>query len=63
MRARTAALRPSPPRVYQEKISFPMEKLGGARDRIEFFPQKNIKKMRKFLKGINTEIVREEDRL
>ncbi|MBI5966741.1 MAG: hypothetical protein HY882_02630 [Deltaproteobacteria bacterium] len=30
MRARTAALRPSPPQVYQEMISLPMEKLGAA---------------------------------
>ncbi|MBI5968914.1 MAG: AbrB/MazE/SpoVT family DNA-binding domain-containing protein [Deltaproteobacteria bacterium] len=32
-------------------------------DRIEFLPRKNIKRMRGFLKGIDTEIVREEDRL
>ena len=32
-------------------------------ERIEFIPQKNIKRMRGFLKGINTEVVREEDRL
>ena len=31
MRARTAALRPSPPRIYQERISLPMEKLGGGK--------------------------------
>jgi len=30
MRARTAALRLSPPQVYQEMISFPMEKRGVA---------------------------------
>jgi len=29
MRARTAALGPSPPRIYQETISLPVEKLGG----------------------------------
>jgi len=29
MRARAAALRPSPPQVYQEMIFLPMEKLGG----------------------------------
>jgi AbrB family looped-hinge helix DNA binding protein len=32
-------------------------------ERIEFIPQKNIKRMRGFLKGIDTEVVREEDRL
>jgi len=32
MRARTAALRPSPPQVYQEMISLAMEKLGVARE-------------------------------
>jgi len=32
-------------------------------DRIEFIPQKNIKSMRGFLKGMDTRIAREEDRL
>ncbi|MGE5807275.1 MAG: AbrB/MazE/SpoVT family DNA-binding domain-containing protein [Ignavibacteria bacterium] len=32
-------------------------------DRIEFLLLKNIKEARGFLKGINTEIEREEDRL
>jgi len=32
-------------------------------DRIEFIPQKNIRGMKGFLKGIDTEIIREEDRL
>jgi AbrB family looped-hinge helix DNA binding protein len=31
-------------------------------DRIEFVPLKNIKKMRGYLKGINTSIEREDDR-
>ena len=32
-------------------------------DRIEFIPVRNIKEMKGFLKGINTEIHREKDRL
>ncbi len=32
-------------------------------DRLEFIPVKNPKKMRGFLKGINTSIDRESDRL
>lgn len=32
-------------------------------DRIEFIPIRNIKEMKGFLKGINTEIQREKDRL
>ena len=32
-------------------------------DRIEFLPLKNIRDARGFLKGINTDIEREEDRL
>lgn len=32
-------------------------------DRIELIPERNIKEMRGFLKGINTTIVRENDRL
>lgn len=32
-------------------------------DRIEFLPLKNIKKARGFLKGINTKLDLEEDRL
>ena len=32
-------------------------------DRIEMIPQKNISDMRGFLKGINTEINRESDRI
>ena len=32
-------------------------------DRIELIPVKSIKKMRGFLKGIDTKIVRENDRL
>ncbi len=32
-------------------------------DRIEFIPVKNIKDMRGFLKGINTDIEREVDRI
>jgi len=31
-------------------------------DRIEFIPQKQIKKMRGFLKGIDTTVFREKDR-
>jgi len=31
--------------------------------RIEFIPERNIKELRGFLKGINTEFKREEDRL
>ena len=31
-------------------------------DRIEFIPQKNIRSMRGFLKGMDTKIIREEDR-
>ncbi len=32
-------------------------------DRIEYIPLKDIKKARGFLKGMDTEILREEDRL
>ena len=32
-------------------------------DRVEFVPQKNISAMRGFLKGINTDFEREDDRL
>jgi AbrB family looped-hinge helix DNA binding protein len=32
-------------------------------DRIEMIPYKNISDMRGFLKGINTDFVREDDRL
>jgi AbrB family looped-hinge helix DNA binding protein len=32
-------------------------------ERIEFIPQKNVRRMRGFLKGIDTEIIREGDRL
>ena len=32
-------------------------------DRIEFIPEKNIKEMKGFLKGLNTDVKREEDRL
>jgi AbrB family looped-hinge helix DNA binding protein len=32
-------------------------------ERIEFIPQKSVKRMRGFLKGIDTEVVREGDRL
>jgi len=32
-------------------------------DRIEFVPIQNIRKMRGFLKGIDTEVPREEDRI
>jgi AbrB family looped-hinge helix DNA binding protein len=32
-------------------------------DRIEFLPLQNIKDMRGFLKGINTEIQRDKDRI
>jgi AbrB family looped-hinge helix DNA binding protein len=32
-------------------------------DRIEFIPQKNIRSMKGFLKGIDTKIIRGEDRL
>ena len=32
-------------------------------ERIEFIPQKSVRRMRGFLKGIDTEIVREGDRL
>ena len=31
--------------------------------RIEFVPERNIKELRGFLKGINTEFKREEDRI
>ena len=31
--------------------------------RIEFIPERNIKELRGFLKGINTEFKREEDRI
>ena len=31
--------------------------------RIEFIPQKSVKRMRGFLKGIDTEVIREGDRL
>ncbi len=33
------------------------------KDRIEFVPLKDIKKMRGFLKGIDTTIIREKDRV
>jgi len=33
------------------------------KDRIEFVPLKDIKKMRGFLKGIDTSVVREKDRV
>jgi len=33
------------------------------KDRIEFVPLKDIKKMRGFLKGIDTTVVREKDRV
>ncbi len=32
-------------------------------DRIEFIPQKRLKKMRGFLKGIGTKVPREKDRV
>ena len=32
-------------------------------DRIEFIPQKRLKKMRGFLKGIDTKVPREKDRV
>lgn len=32
-------------------------------DRIEFIPQKNIKEMKGFLKGIDTRVPRERDRI
>jgi AbrB family looped-hinge helix DNA binding protein len=32
-------------------------------DRLEFIPVRNIKKMRGFLKGIDTDIQRDKDRL
>jgi len=32
-------------------------------DRIEFILEKNIKEMKGFLKGLNTDVKREEDRL
>jgi len=32
-------------------------------DRIEFIPEKNIKEMKGFLKGLKTDVKREEDRL
>ena len=32
-------------------------------DRIEFIPEKNINEMKGFLKGLNTDVKREEDRL
>jgi AbrB family looped-hinge helix DNA binding protein len=32
-------------------------------ERIEFIPQKRVKRMRGFLKGIDTEVIREGDRL
>jgi AbrB family looped-hinge helix DNA binding protein len=32
-------------------------------ERIEFIPQKGVKRMRGFLKGIDTEVIREGDRL
>ncbi len=32
-------------------------------DRLEFIPVKDIKDMRGFLKGIDTEIIRDKDRL
>jgi AbrB family looped-hinge helix DNA binding protein len=32
-------------------------------ERIEFIPQKSVKRMRGFLKGIDTEVIREGDRL
>lgn len=32
-------------------------------DRIEFIPQKRMKKMRGFLKGIDTRVARERDRV
>jgi AbrB family looped-hinge helix DNA binding protein len=32
-------------------------------ERIEFIPPKSVKRMRGFLKGIDTEVIREGDRL
>ncbi|MFH1646034.1 MAG: AbrB/MazE/SpoVT family DNA-binding domain-containing protein [Candidatus Omnitrophota bacterium] len=32
-------------------------------NRIEFIPEKNLKKMRGFLKGIDTDVPREKDRV
>ena len=32
-------------------------------ERIEFIPQKRVKRMRGFLKGIDTEVIREGDQL
>jgi len=32
-------------------------------ERIEFIPQRNVKRMRGFLKGIDTEVIREGNRL
>lgn len=54
-----------PQRIRQAMQLYPGQKvqviLYG--DRIELVPEKNIKNMRGFLKGINTELKRDEDRL
>lgn len=54
------------PKAVREKLGIqPGQKLQILQfsDRIEFVPVREIKQMRGFLKGIRTEIVREEDRL
>ena len=56
--------------VIPRKVRASMKLLPGQKvqviqyeSRIELIPEKNIKEMRGFLKGINTDINREEDRL
>ena len=54
------------PRSVREALDLhPGEKIQIIRyeNRIEFIPVKNIKKMRGFLKGIDTTVKREKDRI
>jgi len=54
------------PRAVRDSLKLaPGQKLHiiAYRDRIELIPQRNITDMRGFLKGIDTRVYREEDRL
>jgi len=51
MQARTAALHPSPPQVYQEMISLHMEKLGVASKMVELLTAESAESVLSVLRG------------